>query len=295
MKSRWIINLLLLVLVLGIGAFIKFRPQQEAKITETSYEISTLKLGAFTKLTVEFPARAGLTFEKKDGYWYLSQPYKARADQMLVQRILSLVGAKSPQKLALTDLAQFGLDQPKLKLKFDNEEFLFGTFNPVSSEQYVAYQNAVYLLPVSYAESAQSPVEEYLDKSPFKPSEQKQIAGFDFSHLEQWESNRLNVELADRQWKVSDPKAKPSQTEMNDWFDSYWRNISVQRVEPYAADHRVHYPSFEVKLADGKKVHFDKIQESPELLLGRPDEGMMYHVPMDVGFTLLNPPINASK
>ena len=36
-------------------------------------------------------------------------------------------------------------------------------------------------------------------------------------------------------------------------------------------------------------------EESPELLLGRPDEGLMYHVPPDIGFTLLNPPINLGK
>lgn len=295
MKSRWIVNLLLLVLVLGIGAFIKLRPQQGAKVGEISYEISTLKLGAFTKVSLEFPAKAAVTFEKVDGYWYLAQPYKARADQMMVQRIISLVGAKSAQKFVAQDLVQFGLDQPKLILKFDNESFVFGTYNPVTSEQYVAYKDAVYLLPVSYSESAQSPVEEYLDKSPFKPSEQKKIVGFDFSHLEQWENNRLNLDLVDGKWTASDVKAKPKQNEVNEWFDSFWRNISVQRVEPYTADRKTTFPSFEVKLADGKKVHFDKIQESPELLLGRPDEGMMYHVPLDIGFTLLNPPINAGK
>jgi hypothetical protein len=82
---------------------------------------------------------------------------------------------------------------------------------------------------------------------------------------------------------------------MNEWFDSLWRNISVLRVEAYKPDRKATYPSFEVKLSDGRKVHFDKIQESPELLLGRPDEGMMYHVPPDIGFTLLNPPINLGK
>jgi hypothetical protein len=82
---------------------------------------------------------------------------------------------------------------------------------------------------------------------------------------------------------------------MNEWFDSFWRNISVQRVQPYTPDRKMTYPSFEVKLSDGRKVHFDKIQESPELLLGRPDEGMIYHVPPDIGFTLLNPPINLGK
>ena len=294
MKSRWLVNILLLVLVLGIAAFIKLRPQQ-AVVKEAAYEVSSLKLGTFTKVSVEFPAKAPVAFEKNDGYWYIVQPYKARADQMLVMRILSLVAAKSVQKFEATDLAQFGLDQPKLKLKFDNEAFSFGTFNPVTSEQYVAYNNHVYLLPVSYAENAQSPVEEYLDKTPFKPDEQKKISGFDFSHLEQWEEVRLNVDLVDGKWKASPEKAKPTQNEMNEWFDSYWRNMSVQRVEPYTPDRKTTYPSFEVKLSDGRKVHLDKIQESPELLLGRPDEGMMYHVPPDIGFTLLNPPINLGK
>jgi hypothetical protein len=294
MKSRWLVNILLLLVVLGVGAFIKFRPQQET-IKATSYEVSSLKLNAFKRIDVEFPAKASVAFEKVDGYWYIVKPYKARADQMLVMRILSLVAAKSAQKFKSTDLAQFGLDQPKLKLKFDNEEFSFGMFNPVTSEQYVAFNNQVYLLPVSYAESAQSPLEEYLDKTPFKPTEQKKIVGFDFSRLEQWEDARLNVDLKDGKWTASPAKAKPTQNDMNEWFDSFWRNISVQRVEPYTPDRKMTYPSFEVKLSDGRKVHFDKIQESPELLLGRPDEGMIYHVPPDIGFTLLNPPINLGK
>ena len=294
MKSRWLVNILLLALVLGIGAFIKFRPEQ-AVVKEAAYEVSSLKLATFTKVSVEFPAKAPVAFEKVDGYWYIAKPYKARADQILVMRILSLVAAKSAQKFQATDLTQFGLDQPKLKLKFDNEEFTFGTFNPVTSEQYVSYNNFVYLLPVSYAENAQSPVEEYLDKSPFKPNEQKKIAGFDFSRLEQWEETRLNVYLADGKWTTSVAKANPKQNEMNEWFDSYWRNISVLRVEPYTPDRKTTYPSFEVRLSDGHKVHLDKIQESPELLLGRPDEGMMYHVPPDIGFALLNPPINLGK
>lgn len=291
MKSRWLVNILLLLIVLGVGAFIKFRPQQET-VSATSYEVSSLRLNAFERITIEFPAKAPVSFEKIDGYWYIAKPYKARADQKLVMRILSLVAAKSAQKFPATDLAQFGLDQPKLKLKFDDAEFVFGTFNPVTSEQYVAFNNEVYLLPISYAESAQSPLEEYLDKSPFKPNEQKKIVGFDFSHLEQWEDARLHVDLNDGKWTASPTKAKPKQNDMNEWFDSFWRNISVQRVEAYTPDRKMTYPSFEVKLSDGHKVHFDKIQESPELLLGRPDEGMIYHVPPDIGFTLLNPPIN---
>jgi Domain of unknown function (DUF4340) len=291
MKSRWMINLILLLAIVVIAVVVKFNPEKEQKAVN-QYEISSHRLADFHKIEVSFPAKAGISFEKKDGYWFLVQPYKARADQMLVSHILSIVAAKSNQKLPLNDLAQFGLDQPKLKLKLDDVEILFGTFNPVTSEQYVSLGDSVYLLPVSYAESASSPAEEYLDKSPLQASERNQISGFDLSHLEQWQDVRLNVDLLNGQWKVSDPKAKPNQKTLSEWYDGYWRNIAAPKVLIYNPDHRVSYPYIEVKLANGKKVHLDKIQESPELILARPDEGVEYHFPQDAGFVLLNPPIH---
>ncbi len=292
MKSRWLLNLGLLVIVLGLGAFLYFHPKQEQQ-AEKSYELCDLKLSSFSNIQIDFPAKASVSFEKKEGFWYIKQPFSARADQIAVQRLMSIVAAKSTSKFPANDLTRFGLDQPKLKLKLDNEEFLFGTFNPVTSEQYVAYKGNVYLLSSSYSESAQMQVSEFIDKNPMRPKEE--IVGFDFSNLEQWQDVRLNVDLVDGKWKASTEKAKPNQNEMNEWFDAYWRNMSVQEVEQYTPDHKATYPSFEVKLKDGKKVHFDKIQEAPELLLGRPDEGLLYHVANDIGFNLLNPPVNMGK
>ena len=82
---------------------------------------------------------------------------------------------------------------------------------------------------------------------------------------------------------------------MNTWLEEAWVNARAKAVEPYTPDRRQTYPSFEVKLEGGGKVHFDKIQESPELLLGRPDEGMLYHIEPDIGFTMLNPPVTRPK
>lgn len=288
MKARWLVNLLLLVLIAGVASFIYLRPKTETKVKQT-YEVSTLRLADFSRVSVEQPTKAAVVFEKIDGYWYIVQPYKARADQRLVSRMLSIVAAHSNEKFPATDLARFGLDKPRMKLKLGEAEFLFGTFNPVTEEQYVVYKDSVYLLPVSYSEAAQVQLTEFLDKSPMKPTEK--IVGFDFSHLEQWEEARLNIDLVNGKWIASAPKAKPDQNEMNEWFDAYWTHMSVQSVEPYTPDRKASLPSFEVKLKDGSKVHFDKLQESPQLLLGRPDEGMLYHIAQDIGFTLVNPPV----
>lgn len=292
MRKRWLVNLVLLLLVVTIVSFLHLRTAPKSQ-TEKTYELSALKLGSFSKLSIEFPAKAPISFEKVDGYWRIVQPYKARADQMSVQRILSIVAATSTEKFPATDLARFGLDNPVLRLKMDNEEFLFGTYNPVSGEQYVAYKDAVYLLASTYSESASIQAIELIDKNPLKPTEK--ITGFDFSHLEQWQDIRLNVDLVEGKWKVSAANAKPDQNSMNEWLDSNWSHASAKSVELYTPDRKATYPSFEIKLKDGSKVHFDKIQESPELLLGRPDEGIMYHFPQDSGFVMLNPPVNLPK
>ncbi|CAG0955690.1 hypothetical protein MTYP_00447 [Methylophilaceae bacterium] len=292
MIKRWLVNLGLLVLIGGIVAFLYWRPQPEND-GPAVHEISALKLADFSRVSVEFPAKAPVVFEKIDGYWHIAQPYKTRADQMSVQRILSIVAATSQEKFPADDLARFGLDQPKLKVRLDDEEFLFGTYNPVSGEQYVTYKDAVYLVATTYSESAGVQVVEMIDKNPLKPTEK--IAGFDFSRLEQWEDIRLNVDLVEGNWKASTDKAKPVQDEMNEWLEITWTQGAAKSVEPYTPDRNATYPSFEVKLQGGGKVHFDKLQESPELLLGRPDEGLIYHFAPDIGFAMLNPPLHIPK
>jgi hypothetical protein len=294
MKKRWLLNLILLAVVAGLVTFLYVRPKTEAS-KATEYEVSTYKLAEFNAMAIEFPAKAAVTFEKIDGYWRLTAPYKTRADQLSVQRILAIIAAKSREKIVSDDMAKFGLVNPALKLKLfrepnDSEEFLFGTYNPLTDEQYILHKNTVYLVSNTYAEAASTQVIEMVDKAPLKPTEK--VAGFDFSRLEQWEASRLNVDLVDGQWKVSIKEAKPLQNEMNEWVDYSWVHTLAKSVELYTPDRKTVYPSFVIKMADGSKVHFDKIQESPDLLLGRADEGVMYTFPSDSGFVMLNPPIN---
>ena len=295
MKNRWILNLVMLAVVAGLVAFLYLRPKVNNDAL-SQHEVSTLKLADFTAVKAEFSAKVPTSFEKVDGLWRMISPYKTRADQISVERILAIIAAKSTEKFPATDLVKFGLDKPQLKLKLTkatgDEVFSFGTFNSVTEEQYVGYKDAVYLLSGSYAEAATTQPIELIEKTPLTKNEAKQIVGFDFSKLEQWQANTLNVDIADGKWKTNEPKAKITQNEMNEWLDFSWKQAQAKQVELYTPDHKITYPSFDVKLKDGKKVHFDKIQEAPDLLLGRPDEGVMYHFSNDVGFTMVNPPLN---
>jgi len=297
MKKRWLFNLMMLALVAGLLTFLYLHPKTIAQKSEV-YELSNYKLAEFNGISVEFPAKAALTLAKVNGYWRITAPQQARADQVSVQRILGIIAAKTKNKIATVapgDLEKFGLNNPLVKLKLfrdkaNVEEFLFGTHNPVTDEQYVAHRNNVYLVSSAYADYASIELIELVDKVPLKPTEK--VAGFDYAHLEQWEDSRLQMHLVDGKWSVSIASAKPQQNELNEWLDYSWVHALAKSVDFYTPDRKMTYPSFEIKLADGSKVHFDKIQESPDLILARPDEGLQYHFANDVGFTMLNPPIN---
>lgn len=294
MKKRWLLNLILLAVVAGLVAFLYLRPKSDA-VKDSSYEVSAYKMAEFNAIKVEFPAKAAVTFEKVDGFWHLTAPYKTRADQASVQRILSVIAANSREKLSSADLAKFGLNQPSIKLtlyrdKTNFEEFLFGTHSTLTDEQYITHQDAVYLISNAYGDAASTQILELIDKAPLKPSEK--VVGFDFGRLEQWEATGLQLDMVDGKWKVSLDKAKPTQNELNEWVDYSWIHTHAKSVDLYTPDRKITYPSFQIKMADGSKVHFDKIQESPELIIGRPDEGLLYYFPQDEGFVMLNPPIN---
>ena len=292
MKSRWLINIIMLAIVVGLGAYFYLQPKNQV-VASKAYDISQIKLADIQAISVEYPTKAAIVYKKIDNEWRMIAPYSARVEQQSIYHIMSIVAAQSNNKFPATDLAKFGLDKPKLKLSLNQEVFTFGEFNSVTSEQYVAYKDAIYLLPGSYLEFASIQINALLDKSPIAQTEK--IAGFDFAKLEQWQDLALNIDLKNNIWIANTKKVKIDQAAMKEWFEGYWTGISVTSVEPYKTSVSEKLPGFDVKLANGKRVHFDKLQESPTLILVRPDEGMKYTISADIGFTLLNPPVEAVK
>jgi hypothetical protein len=270
MKNRWLINIILLVIVLSISLFLFLKPS-EIKQTK-QFAISTFNLSDFDSIKVDFPSKASVIFKKNIESWEMIEPIKGRADQFSVQKIISIVATSSSEKLPSNDLAKYGLDKPTVKLKLIHkdleEEFIFGTYNSVTEDQYLLYKNNVYLISGAYSEAASTQPIEFIDKSPLSKSEQ--IKDFDFSRLEQWQSKRLKVTHINNDWTASEGNAV-KQNEMAEWFDMTWVKNPAKSVEKSSIDLRIPYKSFDIHTTNGKKITFLRIQESPETQLYRVD------------------------
>ena len=134
---------------------------------------------------------------------------------------------------------------------------------------------------------------ELIEKNPIAKSEI--IKSFDFSRLEQWQDSRLKLNYINSIWSVEGRNLSVIQFDANEWYEMTWKNIPAKSVEPYKIDQRVGYKSFDILLNNKKKLTFYRIQESPELLLFREDEGLLYHFPSDLGFTMLNPHVQQKE
>jgi len=294
MKNKWLINIILLVMVLSISLFLFLKP---TKIKQTKqFSISTFNLSDFDSIKIDFPSRASVILKKSSESWDMIEPVKGRADQFSVQKIISIVATSSSEKLPSNDLAKYGLDKPTMKLKLihkgQEEEFIFGTYNSITEDQDLLYKENVYLISGSYSEAAATQPIELIDKLPLTKSEE--IKYFDFSRLEQWQSKRLKVTRNNNEWSANEG-SQFKQNEMAEWFDMTWVKNPAKSVEKSSIDLRVPYKSFDIHTIDGKKITFLRLQESPETKLYRVDEGLLYNFGSDIGFTMMNPPIEHSK
>ena len=281
-------------MVLSISLFLFLKP---TKIKQTKqFSISVFNLSDFDSIKIDFPSRASVIFKKSTESWDMIEPVKGRADQFSVQKIISIVATSSSEKLPSNDLAKYGLDKPTMKLKLihkgQEEEFIFGTYNSVTEDQYLLYKENVYLISGSYSEAAATQPIELIDKLPLTKSEE--IKYFDFSRLEQWQSKRLKVTRNNNEWSANEG-SQFKQNEMAEWFDMTWVKNPAKSVEKSSIDLRIPYKSFDIHTIDGKKITFLRVQESPETKLYRVDEGLLYNFGSDIGFTMMNPPIEHSK
>ncbi|MHB1299492.1 MAG: DUF4340 domain-containing protein [Burkholderiales bacterium] len=135
---------LLLAAVALLAAFILFKPDA------SGIRLSEASPGKARSIRIERTGMPAILLEKRDESWKIAAPVMAPARQKSVANLLSILGAKSDQKLIAADISRFGLDRPVLKLVIDSEEFDFGMLNPVTGEQYVRKGGDIYLVSAKY-------------------------------------------------------------------------------------------------------------------------------------------------
>lgn len=161
MKSRLIMNLVLLAIiaVLGVVAFLK--PGKQKPETPS---LLTLDASALTRMTLQ--NKETLVFEKQDGAWRLTAPFVAPVNQVRAGQLLEVAKARSEANYPLKpeDVAQFGLDKPQAILTLGDATLQFGGTDPINMRRYVRLGDTLHLVDDNFFHHLTAPATDYVDK-----------------------------------------------------------------------------------------------------------------------------------
>ena len=285
MKSKVILNLVLVLAVTAIALFAILKPKQKA---DPGIRISELKREDVSRISIERRGASAIKLEKGDGGWRITAPFTARADEGQVDRVLDITTASARQKLPREDLARFALDAPALRVTLNEQSMAFGSINDLTNEQYVATPEAVYLLPPFWGYG--------IPQDAGKVASRKLLAdgevpvAFDFGA---YRVARDDKGLWSMTGTLPPPVgSSPTQDEFNRWADE-WRVTYALAAEPFKGSTGKQRVALRFK--DGKAANLRPMATPTGFGLVREDENMIYRFGAEVGRRLMDPRVTVTK
>lgn len=276
MKSRNLLNLILLGIVVILVLVVVFEPGKKSK--PPVHKLTTLNQDSISKIRIERTGKPDVALEKQHETWYMTSPYQLPANKFRTDAILRLLQAQSfsQHDIRKLDKKTFKLDKPAITLHFDNKlSMAFGGSEPLNHRRYVLVGNTLNLVSDS--------VYYYLaGKTTSLLSLQLLPAGVAIKGIQ---LPGHTLELKSGKWEISnEPKdmASDAVTQLlNHWKLAQALDVMPAKDKPGKQ---------QVKLfIDGqdKPIVFSIVKRHPDLMLLREDKGIEYRLTEDSANNLL--------
>jgi len=274
-SRRTLINLALLVVVAALAALIVLAPERATRVEreplsgEKPRAISRIRL-----VPVEGPA---IDLRRIDGSWQLVEPIRIAANDFRVNALVGVLAVPVHVRIdaPATELARYGLAPPRGRVRLDDIEILFGDTEPLNGRRYLLYDGRVALVDDAYFSHLSSSAANYVEPT---------VLGRD--------ANPPEIELPDRRvrreqdtWRLDGTDKQVTAEEIANLVNT-WRNAQATAVRPY--EHSLDWQgTVRVELPD-QTLHFDLARTEYEVILGRRDLGIQYHLTRSSGARLLS-------
>lgn len=210
--------LVLLVVLAGLGAYLYFVESKRdlSAPAETRAKVFTVEADKIDEITVKAESGERTTIRKSGAEWQIVEPAAARADAAEVSGITSGLARLEEERLVeenATNLAEFGLDQPRIEVAFkangQDHRLLIGSKTPTGADLYAksAASPRVFLV-ASYQEST-------FNRKPFDLRDKAALA-FDRDGADTLEITTPGRTIAfarkDGQWQLVQPAGARADT-----------------------------------------------------------------------------------
>ncbi len=274
MRRRTLTNVALLLVAAGLAVFIALRPDNPPDVELEP--LSNENPRAVSRIRLKLGTGATMELRRYDGVWDLIDPIRIAANDIRVQALSRVLEAPVYWRIdfAPQRLAQFGLAPPRARLLLDGTEILFGDTEPLYGRRYLLYDGKVAMVGDTFFSPLSASPANYVNLAPL--GRDPQLRAIFLSDV------RVFQDAGD--WRLDSDDGKVAAESITRLVDA-WRYARATAVRPYE-------PSLDwndvirVVLTDGI-LRFDLARTEYELILGRPDLGIQYHLTKSAGERLL--------
>ena len=274
-SRRWIINYVLIVLIViftyvGNKFDVKtgYQPQQN---------ITALKPENIESVQIQ-TADTALALKRDNGSWMLESPIRWPANNVNVERLLSIASFETDSRLAANeiDLATLGLKFPKAILRLNDTEVLFGATNNIGARRYIMVGSTVFLLPDQHLPFITQGLTAMVDRRLLPRTDELsaiKLPGFEIGR----DDNNT--------WQLTD--ADDFEQGQIATLVENWQNLEASRVKLFAAD-KMPRQKVRVQFANGEMQEFFVMSIDPEIVIANPQIRLQYHFPADLYYQLIS-------
>lgn len=270
-SRRWWLNYALvagIIVALLIGNL-----YQSDDANQPGYALSQVKPQVIDSIEIS-GTQGVIRLERNGTQWHTVKPILWPANNIIVERIISILRARSEARLTLgdLDLVALGLMPPQTTLTLNQTRIDFGTTNNIGQRRYLRLDDKVYLVPDLYLA--------YLEQG---------LAGLVEPHLlpralslQSLQIGALEIRKnAAGAWQAEHQAGK----DVGALIDN-WQTLPAKRIKPYQVS-TLPLQVIAAQLDDGSQIEFYLIATQPDLVLARPDLGLQYHFSEGQGSGLL--------
>lgn len=269
MDTRLLLNLGLATLLGALVLLAVYKPgveQAPAKqaISQSSPDsIAQMRIVRTGQPTVELSKDA-------QGHWQMKAPLVAPGNNFRLKQVLALLTQRPEHTYPASqlDLSQVGLTQPALRLQLGTQQISFGDQNPLDQLRYILIGDQVHLIKDEQFELLNGPATAFVD-SGLLP-----------------ENARVNqITLPDGK-RIGNQGGKLHLTPADDTVSAdalqdlitHWKNDRALTVTEYGGSEQIE-GTIVIKLeGTSDPLRYDILSTEPELVLGRPDLRLSYHM-----------------
>ena len=146
MRSRTLLNIALLVLVVLLGSFVYISNQRQKQST-TSVQLTQLSADEVTQIVIRHNQRH-LELSRTGNRWRMLQPLNIEANSFRIDTLLKMLNTVSHASYPVAELeaGKYGLSEADTSISFNDVTIEFGITNPVNNYRYVRIDDTVHLI-----------------------------------------------------------------------------------------------------------------------------------------------------